>query len=128
MFAAVQIANYYTAMDANLDIIPVLSKIDLPHSDIKGTGEQIQVAFDMDPASALAISSKTGQGIDAVFRAIIDRIQPPPTKVKPGVDPCSIPLRALVFDSWSVCAAHTKHSFLFSCLSVSLCLLFLSDD
>ena len=91
-------------MDANLDIIPVLSKIDLPHADIKGTGEQIQVAFDMEPDSALAISSKTGQGIDAVFRAIIDRIQPPPTKVKPGVDPCSIPLRALVFDSWSVWA------------------------
>jgi small GTP-binding protein len=97
------LANYYTAMDANLDIIPVLSKIDLPHADIKSAGEQIQVAFDMDPATALPISSKTGVGIDAVFSAIIDRIRAPPSVLSDmpmGTDPLSIPLRALMFDSW----------------------------
>lgn len=94
------IANYYTAMDADLDILPVLSKIDLPHADIKSVGEQIQVAFDMDPATALPISSKTGQGIDAVFSAIIDRIKPPEVVIPDGVDPLTIPLRAFVFDSW----------------------------
>ena len=94
------LANFYTALEADLDIIPVLSKIDLPHSDIKSVGEQIQVAFDMDPSTALPISSKTGQGIDAVFQAIIDRIKPPPTTLQPGGDPLAIPLRALVFDSW----------------------------
>jgi translation elongation factor EF-4 len=93
------LANYYTAADADLDIIPVLSKIDLPHADIKSVGEQIQVAFDMDPSTALPISSKTGLGIDAVFQALIDRIKPPPP-LPAGVDPLSIPLRALVFDSW----------------------------
>lgn len=94
------LANYYTAMDADLDIIPVLSKIDLPHSDIKSVGEQIQTAFDMDPSTALPISSKTGLGIDSVFSAIIDRVRPPPTPITDGVDPLTVPLRALVFDSW----------------------------
>jgi small GTP-binding protein len=94
------LANYYTAMDANLDIIPVLSKIDLPHSDIKSVGEQLQVAFDIDPDTALHISSKTGLGIDKVFEAIIDRVKPPPNEIKPGFDVLTVPLRALVFDSW----------------------------
>jgi len=94
------LANYYTAADLDLDIIPVLSKIDLPHADVNAVGEEIQVAFDMDPATALPISSKTGQGIDEVFKAIVDRIKPPPTSVKPGMDPCTVPLKAFVFDSW----------------------------
>jgi translation elongation factor EF-4 len=94
------LANYYTALDANLDIIPVLSKIDLPHADIKSVSEQVEVAFDFKPTECLHISSKTGLGIDAVFRAIIDRISPPPSTIKEGVDATKIPLRALVFDSW----------------------------
>jgi len=95
------LANYYTAADMDLDIVPVLSKIDLPHADPKAVGEEIQVAFDMDPASALPISSKQGLGIRSVFEAIIDRIKPPPS-VAPaeGAEATSVPLRALVFDSW----------------------------
>ena len=88
------LANVYLAIDNNLDIVPVLNKIDLPTADAARVKEEIQEIVGIDASDALEISAKTGQGIDQLLEAIVTRI-PAPKRGDPDA-----PLRALVYDSW----------------------------
>jgi GTP-binding protein LepA len=87
------LANFYLASDANLTIVPVINKIDLPAADVEGTREAITEVLDLDGSEALAISAKHGTGVPEVLEAIVARI-PPPT------GDADAPLKALVFDSY----------------------------
>src|SRR3989475_1312895 len=87
------LANFYLASDANLSIIPVINKIDLPAADVEGTRAQITETLELDGGEALTMSAKHGTGVPDVLEAIVTRI-PPPTG-----DP-DAPLKALVFDSF----------------------------
>jgi GTP-binding protein LepA len=87
------LANAYLAINHGLEIIPVINKIDLPSADILRTQEAIEKAVGLDATDAIAVSAKTGQGVDQVLEAIVHRL-PPPTG-----DP-DAPLQALIFDSW----------------------------
>jgi len=87
------IANAYLAIDNNLEIIPVINKIDLPSANIEKTKSEIEDALGIDASEAIEISAKNGTNIDKVLEAIIKRIPPPK-----GDE--NMPLRALVVDSW----------------------------
>ncbi len=87
------IANAYLAIDNNLEIIPVINKIDLPSANIEKTKGEIEDALGIDASEAIEISAKNGTNIDKVLEAIIKRIPPPR-----GDE--NAPLRALVVDSW----------------------------
>jgi len=87
------LANAYLAINHGLEIIPVINKIDLPSADILRTQEAIEKAVGLDATDALAVSAKSGIGVDEVLEAIVHRL-PPPTG-----DP-DAPLQALIFDSW----------------------------
>jgi GTP-binding protein LepA len=87
------LANVYLALGADLTIIPVLNKIDLPAADVpKVTGEVINL-LGCKPEEILHISAKTGQGVDAVLDAVVERIKPP-EPLQPTAH------RALIFDSY----------------------------
>nr|XP_017237448.1 PREDICTED: translation factor GUF1 homolog, mitochondrial isoform X2 [Daucus carota subsp. sativus] len=87
------VANFYLAFEANLTIIPVINKIDQPTADPDRIKEQLKSMFDLDPSDALLTSAKTGQGLDQVLPAVIERIPPPP-----GIT--DSPLRMLLLDSY----------------------------
>jgi len=86
------VANAYHAVDANLEIIPVLNKIDLPGARPDEVAEQISVGLGLDTDNILSVSAKTGAGVDEVLTAIRDRVPPPEG------DPAA-PLRALLYDA-----------------------------
>ena len=86
------LANCYLALENDLEIIPVLNKIDLPAADPERCAAEIEQVLGLDAAEILTISAKTGEGIPELLRAIIERI-PAPTG-----DP-EAPLRGLIFDS-----------------------------
>ncbi|HWL10554.1 MAG TPA: translation elongation factor 4, partial [Planctomicrobium sp.] len=86
------VANAYAAIDANLEIIPVLNKIDLPVTRVEEVCEEIENVIGLDASTALKVSAKAGIGIEECIEAIIQRIP------APKGDP-EAPLRALVFDS-----------------------------
>jgi len=86
------IANLYLAIDAGLEIIPVINKIDLPSSDVEGVASQIIDLIGIDREDILQVSAKAGTGIDELMAAIIARIPAPK-------DNKDLPLRALIFDS-----------------------------
>ncbi|MEM7157452.1 MAG: translation elongation factor 4 [Myxococcota bacterium] len=87
------LANVYLALDADLEIIPVVNKIDLPSADPDGVKEQVEEMVGLDATEAIECSAKSGIGIDALLEAIVERIPPPESDRKAS-------LRALVIDSW----------------------------
>ena len=86
------LANVHLALENNLVLIPVVNKIDLPNSDRKTTAEEIKNMFGFKDEEILYASGKTGEGVEDILRAVIDRVPPP--KGNP-----TAPLRALIFDS-----------------------------
>ncbi|HEY8340440.1 MAG TPA: translation elongation factor 4, partial [Egibacteraceae bacterium] len=86
------IANLYVAIDAGLEVIPVLNKIDLPAARPEEVAEEIASLLGGDPGDILAVSAKTGQGVPEVLERIVERVPPP------SGDP-DAPARALIFDS-----------------------------
>ncbi|MDB5167136.1 MAG: lepA [Candidatus Saccharibacteria bacterium] len=87
------LANVYLALAANLTIIPVLNKIDLPAADVARVSAEIINLLGCTDDEILKISAKTGQGVDAVLDAVIERIAPPRGD-------SAAPTRALIFDSY----------------------------
>ena len=86
------LANLFLAVEADLEVVPVINKIDLPAADPERVGEEVSELLGTDPAAAIHASAKEGEGIGAILEAIVERVPPP------GGDP-DAPLRALVFDS-----------------------------
>jgi GTP-binding protein LepA len=86
------LANLYLAMEHNLEVIPVINKIDLPSANVPMCLEQIDNELGLDPDMTILVSAKTGVGVDELFEQIIEFIPPPS-----GVD--ENPLTALIFDS-----------------------------
>lgn len=87
------VANAYLAVDNDLEIVPVLNKVDLPGAQVEEVTHQIEDVLGIPVELPLHISAKTGVGVPDVLEAIVSKIPPPKSK---GVD---APLRALVFDS-----------------------------
>ena len=86
------VANLYAALEQNLEIIPVINKIDLQSADVDATREAIDGELGLDGLEAVACSAKTGLGVDEVLEAIVRRIPPPR-----GDE--TAPLSALIFDA-----------------------------
>jgi GTP-binding protein LepA len=86
------VANAYLAIENDLELLPVVNKIDLPQADPDRAAQEIADLIGGDPANVLRISAKTGQGVEDVLDAIIDRIPPP-------AGDSAAPPRALIFDS-----------------------------
>ncbi|MGH9485889.1 MAG: GTP-binding protein, partial [Terriglobales bacterium] len=87
------VANAYLAVNQNLEIIPVINKVDLPGAEPDRVREQIESVIGLDASHAVLTSAKTGLGTEAVLQAIVERIPPPPGDA-------AAPLQALLFDSW----------------------------
>ena len=87
------IANVYLAIDNDLEIVPVLNKIDLPGADIDRTSTEVENTIGLDCTDAIPASAKVGLGVPEILEAIVQKIPPP----KPTSDQ---PLRALIFDSY----------------------------
>jgi GTP-binding protein LepA len=88
------LANVYLAIEQNLEIVPVLNKVDLPSADVERTREEIEHVIGLDTSASVACSAKTGVGVDLILEEIVRRV-PPPREREPGG-----PLRCLIFDSW----------------------------
>jgi GTP-binding protein LepA len=86
------LANLYLAMEHNLEVIPVINKIDLPSADIPSCLHQIDHDLGLDPDTTCFVSAKTGEGVDTLYEAIVNLIPPPEGKDED-------PLKALIFDS-----------------------------
>src|SRR5271170_5537187 len=87
------LANVYQAIDANLDIVPVLNKVDLPAAEPERVRQQIEDVIGLDASEAIAISAKTGLNIEGVLEAVVHRLPAPKGNR-------SAPLKALLVDSW----------------------------
>ena len=86
-------ANVYLALENNLEIIPVINKIDLPAADPEKVIGEIESTIGLDCTDAIRCSAKLGKGVDDVLEAIVQRVPPPEAD-------CNKPLRALIFDSY----------------------------
>ena len=86
------LANLYLTMDHDLEIIPVINKVDLPSADVERVIEQIDAELGLDPDTHLKCSAKEGTGIDDILEAIVQRIPPPGGDIQ-------APLSALIFDA-----------------------------
>ncbi len=87
------LANTYLALDHDLEIIPVINKIDLPAAEPERVREEIESAIGLDASDALLVSAKSGLGVPEILEAIVKRVPAP----KGSLD---TPTRALLFDSW----------------------------
>ncbi|MDE2981255.1 MAG: translation elongation factor 4 [Gemmatimonadota bacterium] len=87
------LSNLFLALDADLEIVPVLNKIDLPGAEPERRRREVAELMGIDPGQVLAVSAKEGLGIEEVLEAIVERVP------APGGDP-DAPLRALIFDSY----------------------------
>ena len=86
------ISNLYQALDQDLEIIPVINKIDLPGADIENVSQQIVDLIGCEHDEILAVSGKTGDGVNKMQEAIVERVPAPSQEVDK-------PLKALIFDS-----------------------------
>ncbi len=86
------LANVYMAIEQNLEIIPVINKIDLPSADVERVKAEIEEILGIDTSMAIPVSAKTGIGIEDVLEAVVEFVPPPE-------DTTEKPLRALIFDS-----------------------------
>ncbi len=86
------VGNAYMAVEAGLTVIPVVNKIDLPSADYEDTAMEISDLLGVDPTEVLAVSAKTGEGVEGLLQEVIRRVPPPEGE-------SGLPLRALVFDS-----------------------------
>ncbi len=86
------VANLYLALEYDLEIIPVINKIDLPSADIERVREEIDAELGLDPFEAVLCSAKTGEGIDGVLEAVVEKLP------APEGDP-QAPPQALLFDA-----------------------------
>ncbi len=87
------LANAYLALDAGLELIPVVNKIDLPAADPEGVAQEVEDVIGLDATDVLPVSAKEGTGVKELLERIVARVPPP------RGDP-QAPTRALVFDSW----------------------------
>src|SRR5437773_10267622 len=87
------LANSYLAIENNLEIIPVINKIDLPSAEPDRIREQIEQVIGLSASDAILASAKEGTGIEEILEAVIARVPPPQGSP-------SDPLKALIFDSW----------------------------
>jgi GTP-binding protein LepA len=87
------LANVYLALEQNLEILPVINKVDLPSADVEGTKAQIEQVVGLDCADAISTSGKTGIGVREILEQIVRKVPPPKGRT-------SSALRALIFDSW----------------------------
>jgi len=86
------LANVYQAIDAGLEIVPVLNKVDLPAAEPDRVKQQIEDVIGLDASDAIAISAKTGENVGAVLEAVVHRLPPPKGNAE-------APLKALLIDS-----------------------------
>jgi GTP-binding protein LepA len=86
------VANAFLAMEGDLAIVPVLNKVDMPIARADDVAAEMEQALGIDPLTVLRCSAKTGQGVDEVLRAIIERVPPPSGSLE-------VPLKALVYNS-----------------------------
>jgi elongation factor 4 len=87
------VANFYLAFAQGLTLVPVINKIDLPHADPPRVLEQMRDTFELDPASAVLVSAKTGVNVEALLPSVVDLIPAP-------IGDSMKPLRLLLVDSW----------------------------
>ncbi|MFN4263653.1 MAG: translation elongation factor 4 [Thioalkalivibrionaceae bacterium] len=90
---AQSVANCYTAIEQDLEVVPVLNKIDLPAADPDRVAEEIEDVIGIEARSAVRVSAKTGEGVSDLLEELVRRIPPPQGSV-------DAPLQALVIDSW----------------------------
>ncbi len=87
------LSNVYLALDHDLEIIPVINKIDLPSADVDRAKTEIEEAIGLDASDAVSCSAKTGEGVENILEAIVKKIPPPEGDA-------AAPLQALIFDSY----------------------------
>jgi len=87
------VANCYTALDLDVEVVPVLNKMDLPQADPENAKAEVEDVIGIDASEAIPCSAKTGMGIDEILEAIVAKIPAP--KGNPNA-----PLRAMIVDSW----------------------------
>ncbi|MBI5066761.1 MAG: elongation factor 4 [Deltaproteobacteria bacterium] len=87
------LANVYQALDHDLEIIPVINKIDLPSADVPAVRREIEEVIGLDAADAVPCSAKEGIGIEEILEQVVKKVPPPQG------DP-DAPLKAIIFDSW----------------------------
>ena len=87
------LANVYQALEINQEVIPIINKIDLPASDIEKTKKEIEDVVGIETTNAISCSGKTGEGIDDILEAIINKLPPPNGAVGEK-------LKCLLVDSW----------------------------
>ncbi len=86
------LANLYLALEHDLEIIPVVNKIDLPSADPQRVIEELEESVGLDGSDAIFASAKTGQGVEDILEAIVERVAPPQGELE-------APLQAMIFDS-----------------------------
>ena len=87
------LSNVYLALEHDLEIVPVIHKIDLPSADVERVRNEIEEAVGLDASDAVKCSAKTGEGVDEILEAIVNKIPPPEGDANK-------PLQALIFDSY----------------------------
>lgn len=94
------LAHGSAALEQNLTLIPVINKIDMPNADIEGTKKGLIETFGFDESEILLASGKTGQRVEEILQAIIERVPPPKSPGVNTVTPLGWTLKALIFDSF----------------------------